>query len=711
VGGSDQYKELLPRGARGAADPASIYRTVHDAVCPPVHCPEHEDRALSAGTADEVASEQEAQAEITSAVGSVLADWAAPGCEPTVCPACDACVESGERAGVGAAAAAAAAGAGAGAAGAGVAASATPAPTAACPACDACPRVPAGAASGAEVAAAGAASTSEVAAAGSQVAAVAGSQVNAAVAGSEVTAAATTCPTCDPCPATTCPTAAPEPPCPKTKPCPALSAVPKAATAIAIKDDDGERRALSDGAHRALSDVDDPPFDWTNIVDDALAKFPTITLVDVDSAEVSARVSVNSFRAQIVGGRLFIKDVRSLQFARDYAPSWKITLLEAMRRHRDLPDLDAVFNEGDYPVVQIPKDGAHQQRLYGRGSNGMKPPPMFSPTQSEMTYDIPFPDFSFSPPGRQGADRLNTHRYDHAHRTILAAGRAVPFADKLPLAAFTGNTQAMPRQKLVEVARSNPETVFVNQVFKKAPKGSLSCVKDGKADRGGFQVNECALSFEEMCRYRYLVNVGSNGYANKMKYLFLCGSVVITVREGMNNREFFERQLLPGVHYIAVREAREIPAVVRRLEADPAWAQGIASRGTRRMERFDMDAVTDYVAHVLRQYATRLQFAATRQEGTVEIGCEDDLYRHYDFNGGLQKFITEDNSTCLTPPEPGAALEPPGWGGTHKGEVEIPCDVANDLKEVPGACAGMRWPGWGPRCKRMECAEYMPEDA
>ena len=55
-------------------------------------------------------------------------------------------------------------------------------------------------------------------------------------------------------------------------------------------------------------------------------------------------------------------------------------------------------------------------------------------------------------------------------------------------------------------------------------------------------MNECALSFEEMCRYRYLVNVGSNGYANKMKYLFLCGSVVITVREGMNNREFFERQ-------------------------------------------------------------------------------------------------------------------------------------------------------------------------
>jgi hypothetical protein len=54
--------------------------------------------------------------------------------------------------------------------------------------------------------------------------------------------------------------------------------------------------------------------------------------------------------------------------------------------------------------------------------------------------------------------------------------------------------QAMPLQKLVEVARSNPETVFVNQVFKKAPKGSLSCVKDGKADRAGLDSLCAALS-------------------------------------------------------------------------------------------------------------------------------------------------------------------------------------------------------------------------
>ena len=42
-------------------------------------------------------------------------------------------------------------------------------------------------------------------------------------------------------------------------------------------------------------------------------------------------------------------------------------------------------------------------------------------------------------------------------------------------------------------------------------------------------MKRCGLSFEEVCRYKYMLNVGSNGYANKLKYLFLTGSVVIWV--------------------------------------------------------------------------------------------------------------------------------------------------------------------------------------
>ena len=110
--------------------------------------------------------------------------------------------------------------------------------------------------------------------------------------------------------------------------------------------------------------------------------------------------------------------------------SWKITLLETMRRRRDLPDIDAVFNEGDYPIVLLPNDGARAQRLYGREgmSNGQKPPPLFSPTTNvATTRDLPFPDFSFSPPGVKGGDRLSTTRWSVAHGRLMEAGVKIPF--------------------------------------------------------------------------------------------------------------------------------------------------------------------------------------------------------------------------------------------------------------------------------------------
>ena len=182
-------------------------------------------------------------------------------------------------------------------------------------------------------------------------------------------------------------------------------------------------RSKSTGGSNDDDDDEPPPeiFDWSPFVYRAMFPYNKISKADVDTAELVARGSVNSFRAQIIGGRLFVKDIRALEFARDYAPSWKITLLETMRRRRDLPDIDAVFNEGDYPIVLLPNDGAHAQRLYGREgmSNGQKPPPLFSPTTNvHMTRDVPFPDFSFSPPRREG-------RGPAVHDALVRGSRAV----------------------------------------------------------------------------------------------------------------------------------------------------------------------------------------------------------------------------------------------------------------------------------------------
>lgn len=379
-------------GGGAGTDGVSIYKLAQEAVCPPVHCDDARDELDRASSGD---------APVPGGRGATEADLEPNPprqrpCPPQMCPRseCPKC----ERA--------------------------------TCPPCvDAVSKTTAAAAT----------TTSTT--------------PDAEAVDSALTSEVAVCPTCDPCPITTATTKTTEageatkhgekagagaPPLADEDEAPsgAITRTPPSAAGVSDAVDEVVRPPVNP-LPPTLNDADDPPFDWTNIVDDALAPYPSILENDVHSAEMKVRESVNSFRGQIIGGRLFIRDIRSLQFARDYAPSWKITLLETMRRHRDLPDVDIVFNEGDYPIVQIPKDGAHQQRLYGRGSNGMKPPPVFSPTQSETTMDIPFPDFSFSPPGNKGEDRLNTNRWAAAHARVSAAGRAVPFEKKIPLAAFT----------------------------------------------------------------------------------------------------------------------------------------------------------------------------------------------------------------------------------------------------------------------------------
>lgn len=93
------------------------------------------------------------------------------------------------------------------------------------------------------------------------------------------------------------------------------------------------------------------------------------------------------------------------------------------------------------------------------------------------------------------------------------------------------------------------------------------------------------------------MQTGSNGYANKLKYLFLCNSTVLHVLYGADSREFFEYNLLAGEHYIAVPTVEELPGVIRALQQDPARARTVAEAGTKRMMELDMYQVTNIVQH------------------------------------------------------------------------------------------------------------------
>ena len=148
------------------------------------------------------------------------------------------------------------------------------------------------------------------------------------------------------------------------------------------------------------------------------------------------------------------------------------------------------------------------------------------------------------------------------------------------------------RQEMYALAEANPSVMFVNEVFIKA-KSYASCFEMGfkEATQGGVLSKKCGLAFEDLCRYKYLLNVGSNGYANKLKYLFLTGSVVIWVRKDSLNYEFFEHQFVPNVHYVAVDTVEEVPDMIRRLQKDPVWAETIAKAGQERMAAMDTDCL------------------------------------------------------------------------------------------------------------------------
>lgn len=434
---------------------------------------------------------------------------------------------------------------------------------------------------------------------------------------------------------------------------------------------------------------------WTGLVMNTMRPFERlnggITLRGLRLAEQKCKISTWCHRAQVINGRLYITDLRAIFFDRHYAAARIMPLLLAMKRF-PVPDIDAVFSGTDYPIMDIPRDAAHMARMYGPGQ---PIPPVFSPTANTVSHDIPWPDFSFFPPlpnpkcGKACNHPLKTPRWQVAHKELLALGRKLRFDEKIDRAVFTGNMKTSPNRRYIfNQAEQHPELLFVNEVYIKESPPSCFAINEPNVTRGGVLVKKCGLSFEELCRYKYLLNVGSNGYANKLKYLFLTGSVVIWVRKDSLNYEFFEHQFVPNVHYVAVDTVEEVPDMIRRLQKDPVWAETIAKAGQERMAAMDTDEVAHYAYQMLKGYAALQRFKPKRDPRSWEVNCEDDLVRHYDRGNMLQqRYLVEDNSTCLRPPPKDGPFEPPGYGGDWKGS-HAPCLAAHDLsaKEEVGVC-------------------------
>ena len=458
-------------------------------------------------------------------------------------------------------------------------------------------------------------------------------------------------------------------------------------------------------------------WDWKSIVHDMFLLWPRVEEEQLTAAVASCNNNGTMYcqRMQVIRGTLYLTDYRAIFFDRHYAPARVLPLLETLRRHPQLPDMDLVVAGNDEPrAPAVAGDryswsntcdrwpGSTVGRREGRKGPVM-PPATWAATTNRGVMDLPWVDFAWFFPKRP--HKLRTPPWSVLHPQLVEAGGKAAWEGKIELAMHTGNVGSPFRKELVKVAAKSPDEMLVNELFiGDHAKIRQTCRELGLDKEGGYQQHKCYMKFEDQCRFKYLLNSASIGYANKFKSLLLCGSVVLYVRDGMRHKEFYEYGLVSGIHYVSVEKASDIPAKVRWLRENDDYARAVAQAGRARMSSLDVGALTDFMAEALTQYAKRQSFRPRKQAGSVRIECPDDLWRHYALSKGwMSAYLEQDNSSCVHPPPPGTKLGPPGWGGSYNGSKPR-CLASHDLGRgaQPEACkfdkpfsSSESWTAWG----------------
>ena len=116
-------------------------------------------------------------------------------------------------------------------------------------------------------------------------------------------------------------------------------------------------------------------WDWKTIVQDMFQMWPRIEPDNLETAVAACNDNGTMYcsRMQIIDGSLYLTDYRAIFFDRHYAPARVMPLLETLRRHPHLPNMDIVVAGNDEPrVPAIPGNRESWRRTCARwpGSGG-----------------------------------------------------------------------------------------------------------------------------------------------------------------------------------------------------------------------------------------------------------------------------------------------------------------------------------------------------
>ncbi len=138
-------------------------------------------------------------------------------------------------------------------------------------------------------------------------------------------------------------------------------------------------------------------WDWKAIVQDMMQPWPRIEVDQLETAVAACNDNGTMYcsRMQIIDGSLYLTDYRAIFFDRHYAPARVMPLLETLRRHPELPNMDLVVAGNDEPrVPAIPGErwswGRTCKRWPGGSDRKKAPPAIFASTTNRGVMDLPW---------------------------------------------------------------------------------------------------------------------------------------------------------------------------------------------------------------------------------------------------------------------------------------------------------------------------------
>ncbi|OQR74907.1 O-glucosyltransferase rumi-like, partial [Tropilaelaps mercedesae] len=268
----------------------------------------------------------------------------------------------------------------------------------------------------------------------------------------------------------------------------------------------------------------------------------------------------------------------------------------------NMPDMDLVINVRDYP-----------QSLRRQGKL-----PVFSFSKVPKDYyDITYPAWTFW----EGGPAISIYptgigRWDLHSGNLLAEAERYSWSVKEDRAFFRGSRTSAERDPLIHLSRRDPSLVDAQYTKNQAWRSEQDTLGAAPATE---------VTFEHHCRYRYLFNFRGVAASFRLKYLFLCKSLVFHVGPTESNAdwiEFFYPMLKPWVHYIPVtpKQLQNVEFLLNFARDNQEVAKEIAGRGFEAIrDHLRMKDVRCYWRKLLKTYARLIKYDVVRDPSLKEI--------------------------------------------------------------------------------------------